>query len=179
MRHSERLIEFRDKLRERATSAEQRLKVELDKVGLRYVFQEIIGIFIVDFLVGNRLVVEIDGGYHDDIEQEIRDRRREEWLRRKGYTVLRFKNETIFNGIGGVIEDIKNKGYSINGKKLPPRVPKKKRFIHKPYKKLSLDGSFFRNHCQEMYDKLSKKLIESRRERKRKRKRHHGWKASR
>ena len=45
----------------------------------------------VDFVVGERLVVEIDGAaYHADSEQFEADRRRDAMLSRLGYRVLRF-----------------------------------------------------------------------------------------
>lgn len=58
--------------------------------------QYIIGGYIVDFYFRkSNLVVELDGGYHFTGEQQKEDTIRQEWLEKKGYRILRFKNEEI------------------------------------------------------------------------------------
>lgn len=47
-----------------------------------------VGRYIVDFLASHeRLIVEVDGGYHAD--RVAADRRRQQWLERQGYRVVR------------------------------------------------------------------------------------------
>ena len=54
------------------------------------------GIGRVDFLIGTRLVVEVDGaGYHTDPERFEADRRRDAVLSRIGYRVLRFSYKQV------------------------------------------------------------------------------------
>jgi very-short-patch-repair endonuclease len=59
--------------------------------------------YIVDFLINSKtakkkIVVEIDGGYHNDPEQRKEDELREERLRKKGYEIVRIKNEETEKG---------------------------------------------------------------------------------
>ena len=62
--------------------------------GLKFRREHPIAGFVVDFAcVGERLVVEIDGGYHDQTAEA--DLRREEILRRLGWTVVRFAAEEV------------------------------------------------------------------------------------
>ncbi len=56
--------------------------------------QYVIEPFIVDFAcVQHKLIVEIDGGYHENTEQI--DARRQRHLEDLGWTVVRFTNEEI------------------------------------------------------------------------------------
>jgi very-short-patch-repair endonuclease len=53
-----------------------------------------LGHYIVDFLAPReRLVVEVDGGYH--AERGAADGRRERWLEKRGYRVLRLPASTV------------------------------------------------------------------------------------
>ena len=70
--------------------------------------QHPIGDYIADFFcLTNRLVIEVDGGYHDKSEQQISDQWRTEFLEKKGYHVVRFSNEEVNTHIGDVIRKIK------------------------------------------------------------------------
>ena len=56
--------------------------------------------FIVDFAcLEERLVIEADGGQHDDSRD---DRRRTAWLERRGWRVVRFWNNDILANPAGV-----------------------------------------------------------------------------
>lgn len=60
--------------------------------------QHIIENYIVDFVcLEKRLVVEIDGGYHNDSQQEIADNQRSQDLKDYGFTILRLKNEEVIS----------------------------------------------------------------------------------
>ncbi len=66
-----------------------------------------IGDYIVDFACLSRsLIIELDGGYHDTEEQKVFDTTRSEWLKHQGFTVIRFKNEEVFNNLENVIQII-------------------------------------------------------------------------
>lgn len=59
----------------------------------------ILGVGRVDFLIGSKLVVEIDGAsYHTDPEAFERDRRRDAKLSALGYRVLRFSYRQVMYG---------------------------------------------------------------------------------
>ena len=68
-----------------------------------------IGDYIVDFIcLKQKLIIEIDGGYHQETTQQTEDITRQNWLESMGYKVLRFTNEDIFHDIESVITTINN-----------------------------------------------------------------------
>jgi very-short-patch-repair endonuclease len=70
--------------------------------GIAFRRQTPIGPFIVDFVCHElRLVIEVDGGQHNENE---RDNRRDQWLRAKGYRVLRCWNSDVLTNRDGVLE---------------------------------------------------------------------------
>src|SRR3569833_1746480 len=51
-----------------------------------------IGRYIADFVhLRARLIVELDGGWHDFHEAQLHDALRDDWLASQGYRVLRFR----------------------------------------------------------------------------------------
>lgn len=70
--------------------------------------QYIIGEYIVDFFFReSKLIVEIDGEYHNNPEQKEMDRIRQDWLEHMGYHLIRFNNEDVLFNIDNVVEKIK------------------------------------------------------------------------
>jgi very-short-patch-repair endonuclease len=70
--------------------------------GHRFRRQHPIGKYIADFAcVEQRLVVELDGGQHQ--EQLEYDQQRSEFLRLQGWRVLRFWNNQVLENIEGVL----------------------------------------------------------------------------
>src|SRR5918996_1326196 len=59
-----------------------------------------------DFIIGHRLIVEVDGGVHEFEYRKTPDRIRQRALENMGYYVLRVKNEEIQNKPGSVAERI-------------------------------------------------------------------------
>jgi len=53
------------------------------------------------------LVIEIDGGQHNEPKGQQRDKERTEGLEKKGYKVLRFWNNDVLTNIEGVFEMIR------------------------------------------------------------------------
>jgi very-short-patch-repair endonuclease len=90
------------------TDAEKRLWYHLCAhrlLELKFKRQKPIGPYIVDFACpALRLVIEIDGGQHS--EEVEYDRRRDIWLSKHGYTVLRFWNNEVMENMEGVLERI-------------------------------------------------------------------------
>ena len=63
------------------------------------------GAYIVDFVCERaRLIVEIDGGQHD--EQRGYDAMRTRWLESRGYKVIRYWNNEVMGDIDGVMESL-------------------------------------------------------------------------
>lgn len=77
-------------------------------LGQRCLRQHVIGDYIVDFLFRkNKLIVEIDGGYHFTEEQQKNDVIRIEWLEREGYKVIRFTNEEVLFDTDNMINKLR------------------------------------------------------------------------
>jgi very-short-patch-repair endonuclease len=99
-------------LRYKQTEAERRLwfklrDQQLDDVKFRR--QEPIGSYIVDFVsFEKKLVIEIDGNPHRERETKINDGFRTQWLKSRGYKVLRFWNSEIINHLDDVVNKIRD-----------------------------------------------------------------------
>jgi very-short-patch-repair endonuclease len=87
------------RLRRETTPAESALWAALrDRRlgGLKFRRQHAVETMVLDFFCPElRLVVEIDGGIHDEPEQVERDAERTERLAAHGYRVLRLRNEDV------------------------------------------------------------------------------------
>ena len=80
-----------------------------NKLGAHFRRQHIILDYIVDFICLDKgLIIELDGGYHDDPRQKEYDEARTAHLHRLGYTELRFKNEELLCNPDAVIQKIKD-----------------------------------------------------------------------
>lgn len=68
--------------------------------------------YIADFYVPSmRTILEIDGKYHEDLEQKIKDRNRDTWFLKQGIMVKRILNEEIPSLDPSIlIEFLKSKG---------------------------------------------------------------------
>ena len=76
--------------------------------GIKFRRQHPIGDYIADFLcLTEKIVIEVDGEYHNDPQQQQEDQWRTEYLESKGYKVIRFTNEEVNSDIKGVISKIK------------------------------------------------------------------------
>lgn len=103
------LIQRARELRKNSTIAERKLWRYLrsrDFSNFKFRRQSPIGKFIVDFVCfEKKLVIELDGGQHN--EQKEVDIKRDNWLRKEGFTILRFWNNEVINNINGVLQVIK------------------------------------------------------------------------
>ena len=76
----------------------------------KFTRQHSIGNYIADFYCpAEKLVIELDGAVHNDPMQSLFDQERDAGLKDKGYTVLRFENQHVFNDLPGVIREIESK----------------------------------------------------------------------
>ena len=94
-------------LRRDATEAEQALWRALRAMSLpvKVRRQHPIGRYVTDFAVpARKLVIEIDGGQHD--EAAGRDAARSRALQAHGYRVIRFWNSDVAGNLSGVLETI-------------------------------------------------------------------------
>lgn len=77
-------------------------------LGFHFRRQHIIGMFIADFAcLSRKLIVELDGKYHQLPDQQVSDKERTDWLESQGFKVLRFTNEEVTCDIDGVLTAIK------------------------------------------------------------------------
>ena len=90
------------------TPAEEKLWAQLraHRMGeIHFRKQHAIGNFIVDFCAPRKkLIIELDGSQH--LEQEEYDAERTEFLKSKGYKVLRFWNSDVMNDMDSVLNVI-------------------------------------------------------------------------
>jgi superfamily II DNA helicase RecQ len=84
--------------RKNSTEAEAALwhLLRNSKTGYKFRRQHPIDAFIVDFVCLEKgLIIEVDGGYHNNEQQKIFDEYRTEALKQKRFTLLRFTNEEV------------------------------------------------------------------------------------
>ena len=97
--------------RKNPTQAEDALWQEVRNSNLGYKIrrQHYIGNFIVDFVsLEKKLIIEVDGGYHDTKEQiELDEQRTLELEQKHLYKVIRFTNEEVLSDIKSVLSKIK------------------------------------------------------------------------
>ena len=78
--------------------------------GLKFRRQHPVNIYIADFYCHKfKLIIELDGDYHDQEEQKQKDEVRTEVLRLNDLKIIRFKNEEVEQNINQVLITIKNK----------------------------------------------------------------------
>jgi very-short-patch-repair endonuclease len=91
------------------TPSESRLWAEIrgGRLGARFIRQAPIGgRYVADLLApACKLVVEIDGPYHS--RRRPADARRDEWLGRAGYRVLRLEAELVEHQLEAAVERIR------------------------------------------------------------------------
>ena len=105
-----RLIEEAKRMRKEPTDAEAALWELLrdKKLGDKFRRQHLIDDFIVDFVcLSKNLVIEVDGGYHNDPTQKEYDQQRTLYLNEKGFKVIRFTNEEVLGNTEAVLTKIK------------------------------------------------------------------------
>jgi very-short-patch-repair endonuclease len=98
------------KLRANTTPHERilwRALKELPVEGTHFRRQAPIGPYVVDFFCpAKRLIIELDGGHHNDDAMAERDSKRQAWLEQEGYRVIRFWNSEIARELNAVMERI-------------------------------------------------------------------------
>ncbi len=93
-------FELAKELRRGHTDSEKKLWELLrnSNLGVKFRRQHPIDAYIVDFVsLQERLIVEVDGGYHDNPDQIEYDKERTRVLNEIGFEVIRFTNEEVLN----------------------------------------------------------------------------------
>ncbi|MEQ9467853.1 MAG: class I tRNA ligase family protein [Ekhidna sp.] len=108
---AKKLIEFARGNRKNSTPEEDILwqKLRNKKLGYKVRRQHPVGDFIADFIfLKEKLIVEVDGPYHDQEEQRELDLARKEYLESLGYQILVVKNEAVNENLSKVLSRIKS-----------------------------------------------------------------------
>ena len=80
-----------------------------NRLGVKFRQQHIIGEYIADFLcVEKKLIIEVDGGYHNNPEQKKADKVRSQYFYERGYVEMRFTNEEVLSDIDMVLSRIQH-----------------------------------------------------------------------
>lgn len=105
-------LAYSQELRKNTTDAEKLLWYYLkdrQMLNVKFRRQAPIGDYIVDFIsFEEKLVIELDGGQHNENKNIAYDKKRTEFLNSAGYRVLRFWDNEIFENMKGVLETIYN-----------------------------------------------------------------------
>lgn len=100
-------------LRKNMTKSEQKLWQYIRKkeiMGTRFRRQHPIDRFILDFYChAAKLVIEVDGEYHNEEDQHQYDEGRAHELKEMGSDIIRFTNDEVESSIDKVIDKIKEK----------------------------------------------------------------------
>ncbi len=108
--HNDPKLKYRRKeLRKNQTEEESFLWANLrrKKLGYKFSRQYSCGPYIIDFYcVENKLAIELDGGQH--LNNKDYDKERDDFLKYKGITVLRFWNNELNVSIDNVLNKIIN-----------------------------------------------------------------------
>jgi ATP-dependent DNA helicase RecG len=125
--------ELQKNRKQQTTQAEQILWEQLrtKKLDFKFRRQHIVDEFIVDFIcIEKRLIIEVDGKYHNTKEQQEADNLRTEILNELGFKVIRYANEEVIGNIEEVTkkisQELRNSEKSLPfgevGGALPPHI---------------------------------------------------------
>ncbi|WP_257879223.1 MULTISPECIES: endonuclease domain-containing protein [Prevotella] len=104
------LKEYAKENRQHMTAAEKTLWSLLRRTfyGFKFRRQHPINDFIADFIcLEAKLIIEVDGAYHNEPQQQVNDRVRTDILSDMGYKVIRFTNEEVLSNPKVVLRTIK------------------------------------------------------------------------
>jgi very-short-patch-repair endonuclease len=111
LKKSQEQVGFARDLRQKFTDAEKALWMKLRNrqvEAVKFRRQQPIGSYIVDFVSFERkLIIEIDGGQHNEEMTKERDEERTMRLEERGYRVMRFWNNEVLTNAEGVLERIR------------------------------------------------------------------------
>jgi len=108
--YNTRLKRYSQELRKNMTDAKRPLWSRLRQKqikGYHFYRQRIIGNYIVDFYCPKgKLIVEVDGGQHYQVDGNMKDKVRDDYIREVGMKIIRFSDREVFKNLEGVLEKI-------------------------------------------------------------------------
>ena len=106
----EEIYNIARKLRKNSTEQERimwKLLRNRNFKNLKFKRQVPVGNYVADFLCEEKkLVIEIDGGQHNEAENIIKDNKRTKYFESEGYNVIRFWNNEITENLSGVYDKL-------------------------------------------------------------------------
>lgn len=76
-------------------------------LGVQFYRQKPIGSYIIDFYSNSpKIALELDGEYHDQVEQRAKDVNRDLYLNSLGIKTLRFSNQEVMDNLDFVLEKV-------------------------------------------------------------------------
>jgi len=103
--------ERRRELRKNQTKVEKELwlKIRNRQLGVKFRRQYNIDYYIVDFYCHElRLIIELDGYIHGEKANKEKDKKRENYLKNKGYSIIRYRNEQVKYKMESILQDLIN-----------------------------------------------------------------------
>ena len=99
---------FAQELRRNMTKEEKHLWYDfLKKLPIKFNRQKVIGHYIVDFYCAEaKVVIELDGAQHYELNARGKDTIRDEYLNSLGILVLRYTNIDFHKNFDGICKDI-------------------------------------------------------------------------
>jgi len=120
------LKELKSQNKKNNTKAETLLWEELrnKKLGYKFRRQHIIDVFIADFVcIEKKLIIEVDGGYHNTQLQQEADELRTQILNEIGFKVIRFTNEEVINETNNTLNKISQTLESLPSGEISGAIP--------------------------------------------------------
>ncbi len=109
--------------RQKPTEAEKLLWNKLRSMksgGVKFRRQQPIDGYIVDFIeFDKRLIIEIDGGQHNETQNIARDNKRTAYLENQGFHLIRFWDSDVLRNMDGVLEKIRETLAELSPSPLP------------------------------------------------------------
>ncbi len=109
LKYPHRNIQTARMLRKTMTDVERKLwsKLRSNQLGVKFRRQVPFGSYIADFIsLKEHLVIELDGCQHYQENTRQKDKLRDQFFAKEGFTVLRFNNTEVTENMDGVLEMI-------------------------------------------------------------------------
>lgn len=85
--------------------------------GIKCVFHRKIGPYVADYLVNEKVIIELDGPDHHKISQGQNDESRDRYLKRMGYEVVRIPIWALSIDTEAIVEEIKAAAFVVKPKR--------------------------------------------------------------
>lgn len=154
------LTEYANEMRDNPTSLERLFARRLSKAKIHYLQQYVIGFYIVDFFLPEKMtIVEVDGPYHGQKRQQKRDANRAAWLSNLGFRIIRIPaNQVEFYQIERLI-DLKDRPLKECERALGLAVKRSAKVVQRETQRLDRMADL--RACEESVAKLRPRLIKT------------------